>query len=155
MINERLRKIREYYQMNQREFSEKINVGQSTLAMFENGQRSIKEIHIAQICNVFNISEIWLKEGKGDMFSESSTFSLDDFAKANNITSLEKDIIKIFMELDSSARKDLLNKMKVVFAKHLESESTLDIRPQPVAAHNDAELDDEELKRMREDLEEL
>ena len=56
-LNERIRKIRNSIGLNQKDFSKKINVGTYTLAMFETGQRALKDIHISQICNTFNVNE--------------------------------------------------------------------------------------------------
>lgn len=66
-MNERLKKIREYTGLSQKEFSERIHVGSSTLAMFETGNRKIKDIHISTICTEFGINENWFRTGEGDM----------------------------------------------------------------------------------------
>ncbi|AXU79238.1 TPA: helix-turn-helix transcriptional regulator [Clostridioides difficile] len=67
-MNERIAILRSYLNMNQRDFSNKIKVSQSTLAMFETGQRIPKNIHISQICSEFNVNEDWIRFGSGDMF---------------------------------------------------------------------------------------
>lgn len=69
-LKERLRKIREYYNLNQRDFAKKIDIGSSTLAMFETEQRMPKDIHIRRICDEFNINENWLRNGEGEMFKQ-------------------------------------------------------------------------------------
>lgn len=66
-IGDRIRKIRENAGENQRIFAASIKIGQSTLAMFENGQREPKDIHIEQICIKYGINEDWLRTGAGDM----------------------------------------------------------------------------------------
>lgn len=67
-MNERIAILRSYLNMNQRDFSNKIKVSQSTLAMFETGQRIPQNIHISQICSEFNVNEDWIRFGSGDMF---------------------------------------------------------------------------------------
>lgn len=67
-MEERLKKIREYFSLNQREFAKRIDVGTSTLALFETGSRKIKDIHIKRICTEFGVNEIWLRTGEGEMF---------------------------------------------------------------------------------------
>lgn len=74
-MDERIREIREYFNLNQREFSKRIDVGQSTLAMFETGDRVPRDIHINRICREFNVREEWLRNGTGYM---SVTLSQDD-----------------------------------------------------------------------------
>lgn len=66
-MNERLKKIREYAGLSQKEFSERIHIGSSTLAMFETGDRKIKDIHISTICAEFGINEKWFRTGEGEM----------------------------------------------------------------------------------------
>ena len=66
-MNKRLKQIREYTGLSQKEFSERIHIGSSTLAMLETGDRKIKDLHISLICTEFNIDEHWFRTGEGDM----------------------------------------------------------------------------------------
>lgn len=63
-IGERIKEIRKDSGKSQRDFASSIKIGQSTLAMFENGQREPKDIHIEQICLKYGISEDWLRYEK-------------------------------------------------------------------------------------------
>ncbi len=56
----------------------RINISHPTLALTENGQRVVRDIHVAQICSEFNINEAWLRNGVGEMFIKLETFSLDE-----------------------------------------------------------------------------
>ena len=82
-MHERLQKLRKYFGMNQRDFAKRIDVGQSTLAMFETGDRTPRDIHINRICTEFGVNEVWLRTGEGgddNMFtkiSEDDRFSLN------------------------------------------------------------------------------
>lgn len=78
-MNERVRILREHLKLNQREFSNKINISQSTLALMESGQRSVRDIHVSQICSIFGVNEAWLRTGVGDMFLEQTID--DEFAE--------------------------------------------------------------------------
>lgn len=147
-MNERLREIRASIGLSQREFSEEINIGQSTLAMLENGQRNLKDIHISQICNTFNVSEEWLRTGEGEMFIKADTFSLDDYAKKNNLTELEFDIIRGYMDLDSDTRQNLMNYFKSIFNKHSEVAVAKD-----KVVQNDEDDIEKELEAYRLELE--
>ncbi len=66
-IGDRIKIVRESEEKNQREFASSIKISQPTLAMFENGQREPKDIHIEQICLKYGISEKWLRNEEGDM----------------------------------------------------------------------------------------
>lgn len=79
---------------NQRDFASSIKIGQSTLAMFETGQREPKEIHIEQICNKYEINSEWLLTGKGEKRTKRTRNQ--EIAKfANDVMDLpDKDIKK-------------------------------------------------------------
>ena len=69
-IGNRIKRIRELSGKTQKDFAALIKIGQSTLAMFENGQRDPKDIHIEQICKKIKIdnkpiNENWIRTGKG------------------------------------------------------------------------------------------
>lgn len=65
---ERLKELRKSLGLNQASFAAKIHVAQTTYSQLENGVRKIKDIHVSQICNAFNVSEEWLRTGNGPMF---------------------------------------------------------------------------------------
>lgn len=71
-MKERIKKVRESLNMSQAEFSKEILVGSSTVAMWELGTRSPKDIHISKICEKLSISEVWLRTGKGNMKKDLS-----------------------------------------------------------------------------------
>lgn len=79
-IGERIKDIRKKSGKSQRDFASSIKIGQSTLAMFENGQREPKDIHIEQICLKYGVNEDWLRYEKGSKLSDNR-FS-------NNLTKL-------------------------------------------------------------------
>lgn len=79
-LNDRIKKIRLHPDINlsQRDFARRIDIGQSTLAMFETGDRIPKEIHVNRICTEFEINKDWLLTGKGgikNMFIETDTIA--------------------------------------------------------------------------------
>lgn len=107
-IGDRIRIVREYFKLNQRSFASSIKIGQSTLAMFENNQREVRDIHIDLICSKYGINEEWLRTGNGDMV----------LLKEDNLTALLakidieeddfiKDLIEVYMELDDTSKNAL------------------------------------------------
>lgn len=94
MIGKRIKEVREMFGKNQRDFASSIKIGQSTLAMFETGQREPKEIHIEQICNKYEINSEWLLTGKGEKRTKRTRNQ--EIAKfANDVMDLpDKDIKK-------------------------------------------------------------
>lgn len=69
-IGDRLKKFRENgLNLNQRVFASKVGISQPALAMFEKGDRELKEIHLRRICDEVwdgkRINESWLRTGEG------------------------------------------------------------------------------------------
>ncbi|WP_143318896.1 helix-turn-helix transcriptional regulator [Clostridium sp. HBUAS56010] len=140
-MNERIKELRNYLGLSQKEFSQKVQVGQSTLAMFETGDRAPKDIHIAQICNTFNVNEDWLRNGAGKMFVQPDTFSLDEYAKIHGLTERDRVIIREFMALESSAKDAVYNMLERVF---LSEEWKKD---KPIDYYNEVTKDQEEFEK--------
>ena len=93
---ERLKALRSALNLSQQEFSERINVAQSTYAHFETGRRELRDIHISQICQAFNVSERWLRTGEGNMFEESSDSLNADLPKIAVMPQNERDAVMNF-----------------------------------------------------------
>lgn len=117
-MNNRLKLIRKHFGINQKEMGDKIKLSQTHISSLENGAREITDRIISDICREFNVNEHWLRTGEGEMFVQKQTFSLDEKAKQHNLSQLETDIIKGYMELPLSTRKDLLELFGSVFKHH-------------------------------------
>jgi transcriptional regulator with XRE-family HTH domain len=68
-VNKRIRQVRQALNMTQTDFSKAIYVSSGYTAEIENGHRAANDRIIHLICLTFGVSEIWLKTGKGEMFS--------------------------------------------------------------------------------------
>lgn len=99
-IGDRIKKIRESEEKSQRVFASSIKIGQSTLAMFENGQREPKDIHIEQICSKYGICEEWLRTGNGEMYQYADT---DDYSEISTLIG----------EKDPKAKQAIINYWKL------------------------------------------
>lgn len=66
-MNEKIKEIRKYYNLTQQEFADKIKVKRNTVATYEMGRSIPSDAAIALICQVFHISEFWLRTGNGEM----------------------------------------------------------------------------------------
>lgn len=74
-MNERLKEIRIYLKMTQKDFAYKIGLKPSSLNDIERGRTSVSERIIIIVCSVYKISEKWFRTGKGEMFaSDTSKF---------------------------------------------------------------------------------
>lgn len=119
-IGDRIKVIRERKNLNQRDFASSIKISQPALAMFENGQRELKDIHIEQICSKYNVNETWLRTGEGEMFLKLQTNSL--VASAAQLLGKKDPLLETFLEtystLSPESREIIMNYL-LDFAKTL------------------------------------
>jgi len=111
----RIRELRKTLGMTQNDFAVQIGLTQNTITKYETGLRSPSNQIVISICREFNVSEAWLRTGKGEVFnpmSEDEELDLyigrisggDDSFKKNLIKSLcklsedEWDVIKKIVE---------------------------------------------------------
>lgn len=152
-MNERIRRLRKYLKLNQNEFAKKIGLAPNTITNYETGRRNPSDAIIFSICREFNINEEWLRTGTGDMFNNSSTFSLDEYAEQRDMSDLEKDIIRCYLELPKDTRKEVLEHFTNYFSNK-ENKKKKDHSDMfaPIAAHTD-DTSEENMQLMLEDLE--
>ena len=122
-LKERLKQLRAALGLNQKDFSQKINVGYSTLAMFETGQRIPKEIHISQICKAFNVNEEWLRNGTGEMFLEVDSTIVSQLSSEYGLDAFEMVILKGFLKLKPEQREFLKDRIKDMLSDILDDEA--------------------------------
>jgi len=67
-MGDRIKQIRQHYELNQTEFGAKIGMKQAAIGLWENGQRSVSDSSIMLICSKFGVNEKWLVDGDGEMF---------------------------------------------------------------------------------------
>ena len=67
-IGSRIIALRKSQSLTQQEFSSRIGCGRSTIGKYETGENAPVAPVITAICREFNVSETWLREGKGEMF---------------------------------------------------------------------------------------
>ena len=104
MIADRIRAIRDHFDMTRKSFGEKIYVSQDVINNLERGRVTPTEYHISGICERFNVNEHWLRTGEGEMFNSTNT-SLDALAAANNIDPVTRAIVEGLIEMPAQARE--------------------------------------------------
>ena len=112
-IGSRIKKVRECEGQTQKEFADSIKIGQSTLAMFENGQREPKDIHIEQISSKYGVRSDWLLTGEGEMYEliedETAAIVSDLLEEENPLYDIILQIAKTYQQLDDKSQAVLLN----------------------------------------------
>lgn len=119
-IPDRIKYLRkEILRIKQEEMAFRLNIQRASLSDIERKKtKTVTDRVIRDICREYSVNEEWLRYGKGEIFVQPDTFSLDEYAKKNNLTDLELDIIKGYMELDSNLRQSLMSHLKSIFARH-------------------------------------
>lgn len=119
-MNERLKKLRKDLDMTQQEFAEKIGIKRNTIATYESGRNEPIDAVISLICTKFNVSETWLRTGKGEMFitltrdEEISRFVGETLSDESD--TFKKRFISMLSNLDESDW-ELLEKMVTLMQK--------------------------------------
>lgn len=145
ILKTRLLELRNALNLNQMDFGEKVGLSKASISALESGLRNITDRHIMLLCSTFNVSETWIRTGKGEMFVQPATFSLDAYAQKNQLTELELDIIKSYMDLNKDVRQTILATAQQLFAKHSEIAATIE--------DDDIEAEiDEEIELYRQEL---
>lgn len=68
-MHERIKAVREASGLSMRAFGDRLGVGSSSVALWENGRNNPSERTIRAICSEFNIRRDWLETGEGDMYA--------------------------------------------------------------------------------------
>lgn len=140
-IHERIKYLREkVLKLKQSEMSLKIGLKQGSLSDIERRKtKTVTDRIIKDISREFNISENWLRTGKGEMFNTSDTFSLDEQAKKNNLTDLEIAIMRSYMNLDREIREKLMDELEMIFK--ISNETAATTEEKSIDAEIEAELE--------------
>lgn len=140
-IHERIKYLREkVLKLKQSEMSLKIGLKQGSLSDIERRKtKTVTDRIIKDISREFNISENWLRTGKGEMFITSDTFSLDEQAKKNNLTDLEIAIMRSYMNLDREIREKLMDELEMIFK--ISNETAATTEEKSIDAEIEAELE--------------
>lgn len=77
IVAKRMKEIRTYYKLNQKEFCAEIELSPSRLSDIEAGNTNPSFNTLLAISNRFSISLDWLVAGKGDMFFKQQKENID------------------------------------------------------------------------------
>ncbi len=65
---QRLRDLRKYFDLNQKEFADRVGMRESSISAIETGKRTIGKRIAIDISRSFNTNPLWLLLGEGNMF---------------------------------------------------------------------------------------
>jgi len=67
-MHDRIKEVRKYLGLSQQEFADRLSISRSNLGNIETGAISVTSRVIEAICREYNVNEVWLRHGEGDMF---------------------------------------------------------------------------------------
>lgn len=118
-MHERLKKVRQKCSLSQEEFGKRIGIGsRAHISALENGNRTITNRIIRDVCREFNVNEIWLRTGDGGDDNMFTNVPEDDRYSLNlgKLSTTENEFIKkgvnILAETDPEKLKILEEFMK-------------------------------------------
>lgn len=119
-INERIKKVRKSLNLSQADFSNKLGMSQRNISYLEAEGSTITEQNIKLICNVFNIDEVWLRNGNDNTVKHKVLSEEDEFLRcAAVIGESENDIFKQviikYANLDPTSKKIIDNFFQSLF----------------------------------------
>ncbi len=71
-VNERIKQVRRAKGLTQAELAKNLGLKQNTIATYEMGRQTPSDRTISDICRTFNVSELWLRTGEGEMYVKRS-----------------------------------------------------------------------------------
>lgn len=72
----RIKKLRTTLNLTQKQFAERLGMKQNTIAGYESGRAAPSKATVRNICHEFGVSEEWLREGTGEMFTRGLSLDL-------------------------------------------------------------------------------
>jgi len=114
-IGERIKELRNDLKLSQTEFGKKLGVSRDTINNLERNRVDIKDLIIKSICHEFNVNELWLRSGDGDMF-KSNDLDFDTLAAKISLSDRDdlKELIKTLWEFDVDELKAILDIVKIL-----------------------------------------
>lgn len=120
-MNERLKQLRKYFNLTQKEFANSLKLARTSVSSFENGKSKPSSRTLTYICEKYQINEDWIRTGKGDMLLTISINKLDNFI--SNLDPSDDDLLEIY---DMISKLDYKNRklLKEISLKFLESQNS-------------------------------
>ena len=116
-INQRIKTLRKEQGLNQREFGDKIGLGQAGVSRLEQEGIVVIDQNIRLICDTFHIREEWLRTGEGEMRSDEEDAILEAFVKRYDLTPDEQTTARYMLRLSPEQRAAVLAHVKALAAE--------------------------------------
>jgi transcriptional regulator with XRE-family HTH domain len=107
-IGDRIKRLRKYLDLTQKEFGERIGIKGNTVAQYELGRNEPIDAVLSLICREYNVNESWLRSGEGEMFKAAPSDVLDQLANEYHLSNASYIAVEKFVNLNSEKRNELI-----------------------------------------------
>ena len=114
-MKNRIKNLRKSLGLTQQEFANRLGISRGNIATYETRDGNPGSSVINLMCREFNVSETWLRTGEGEMFAPEPVFNLEEYAKQRGVSDLEREILKVYLDLDVDIREKLIQHFKERF----------------------------------------
>ncbi len=122
-IGDRIKRVRKYLDLTQREFGERIGLKGNTIAQYELGRNNPVDSALSLMIREYNINEEWLRTGEGEMFKAAPTDVLDQLASEYNLSNASYIVVEKFVNLKPEKRNELIEFFLEVSKAIIESDA--------------------------------
>ena len=116
-MNERIKELRLALGLSLEAFGSRIGLGKSSVSKIERGLNSTTDQTVLSICREYGVNEIWLRTGKGAMFSQDRKTVIDRVAEEYKLDTRERAIVTAYLELDPADRAAIVRYLESVMSK--------------------------------------
>lgn len=147
-IGGRIKKLRQDKHLTQQELADKIGVKRNTIANYEIGRNDPIDAIVSLICRTFDVNEIWLRTGEGEMYKKSNGI-LEKLKQELQLSEMEAEIIEIWLSFPEEQRRQVIE-FAVNFKEKLASKVEVPLTIDEKVAIYRAELEAEEKEKEKE-----
>lgn len=130
-VKERIKSLRKELSYTQQEFADKIGTPRNNIAGYETGKRSPSEAVISLICREFNVNEIWLRTGEGEMFNQTEDAIIERLRNELNASELEVSIIRAYFGIDPRIREPFMRCLIQEIQSEYAASAFASVQPEP------------------------
>lgn len=110
-MNTRIKKLRKYLGLTQKEFGGRIGVKPNTIATYEIGRSAPIDAVVSLICREFNVNEEWLRTGNGATFKGTEESAVSRLCTELHATPLEAGIIRSYFRIPPEIRDTFMRRL--------------------------------------------
>lgn len=104
-VNSRIKLLREeLLKLSQADFAEMLNLKRNSISLIEVGKRNPSDRTISDICQKFNVSESWIRNGTGDVFIKTPSSTMEKLREEFHLDDFTCSFVYEYLKLDEEKR---------------------------------------------------